>query len=52
MKAEGRGFEPPTERLAIAQKINFVVNPLSYVCFELSTLETGGHVCQFQHPSV
>ncbi len=29
--AVGRGFEPPTEQLAIMQKENFVVNP--YIMF-------------------
>lgn len=29
--AVGRGFEPPTERLAVMQKENFVVNP--YITF-------------------
>ena len=41
-----------TEQLAIAHRINLVVNPLSYVYPELSTPETGGHVCQFHHLTV
>jgi len=40
-----------TERLATRQKTTLVVNPLPCVYFWLPTPETGGHVCQFQHPT-
>ncbi|MEY2760653.1 MAG: hypothetical protein RLZZ96_553, partial [Bacteroidota bacterium] len=31
---------------------DLVVNPLCRVYPELTTPETGGHVCQFHHPTV
>jgi hypothetical protein len=35
-----------------SSRINLVVNPLSCVYPGITTPETGGHVCQFHHPSV
>jgi hypothetical protein len=42
-----------TEKLAARHKKNIlVVNPLPCVYPFLSTPETGGLVCQFQHPTI
>lgn len=47
-------FRTYTEKLAAEQipKVSgLVVNPLPCVYSLISTPETGGHVCQFQHPT-
>jgi hypothetical protein len=60
MIAVGGGFEPPTVQLA--KKQNFGGQPQStlektrpallFVYPELTTPETGGHGCQFRHPTL
>ncbi|MDB5274713.1 MAG: hypothetical protein JWO58_3080 [Chitinophagaceae bacterium] len=47
-----KGIRTTYGAVSYRAKENFVVNPIRYVYSELSTPETGGHVCQFHHPTV
>ena len=55
-KAVGGGLEPPTVQLATVQIWwSTPVAPKGGIMLRLSlitTPETGGHVCQFRHPTV
>ncbi len=56
-KAVGGGLEPPTVQLAKAQlwwstPVISEEMALRFVYSVVTTPETGGHVCQFRHPTL
>jgi len=47
-----KGVESNDQGAVSYSSESIVVNPLNYVFSVITTPETGGHVCQFHHPSV